>query len=133
MHSQLGAAGAEAMTDHHPGLVAIVDDDVAILDSLKFLLELTGHTVAVYQSAAEFLANREESPACLILDHHMPQMTGLELADRLRRDSRDIPVLLITSVPSPTIIARAKELGVERVLAKPPAEDDLLGFVNRHA
>ena len=60
----------------------------------------------------------------------MPEMTGLELAERLRADSSDSPILLITGSPSPGTSARAAELGINRVLAKPRAEEDLLSFVN---
>ncbi|HUA76808.1 MAG TPA: response regulator [Acetobacteraceae bacterium] len=114
------------------GGVAIIDDDPAVLDSLKFLLELSGHVVTTYASAASFLADRGASHACLILDHHMPQMTGLELLERLRRDGAETPVLLITGSPSPAIIARAAALGVEKVLEKPPGEEDLLRFVGAY-
>ena len=48
--------------------------------------------------------------ACLILDHHMPEMTGLELAERMRADGTGIPILLITGSPSPAIVARAAEV-----------------------
>jgi two-component system, LuxR family, response regulator FixJ len=60
----------------------------------------------------------------------MPEMTGLELAERLRADGSSIPILLITGSPSPTIIARAAELGIHRVIEKPPTEEDLLDFIN---
>lgn len=118
------------MSDNRSGAVAVVDDDPAVLDSLRFLLEVTGHTVATYASAAEFLARGESRPSCLIIDHHMPQMTGLELAARLRGEKYALPVLLITGSPSPTISARAVQLGIEKVLAKPPSEQDLLNFVD---
>jgi CheY-like chemotaxis protein len=59
--------------------------------------------------------NGWKSFACLILDHHIPNMTGLELARRLRADGAVVPILLITGSPSPTIAA---ELGIE-VLDKP--------------
>ncbi len=118
--------------DNHTGAVAVVDDDPAVLDSLKFLLEVIGHRVVTYASAAAFLADRAKRHACLILDHHMPQMTGLELAARLHPDGGAIPVLLITGSPSPAIVARAAQLGIEKVLEKPPDEDDLLSFVNAH-
>jgi CheY-like chemotaxis protein len=59
----------------------------------------------------------------------MPRMTGLELAERLRADGVDVPILLITSAISPSIIARAAQLGVSRVLQKPPSEDKILCFV----
>jgi two-component system response regulator FixJ len=113
-------------------LVAIVDDDIAVLDSLKFLLEVIGFRVATYASATAFLDHEGELPACMIVDQHMPRMTGLELAQTIRDRELNIPVLLITGSPSPAIVARAAELGVVKVLEKPPNEDDLLRFVNAH-
>ena len=116
----------------HPAAVAIVDDDPAVLDSLRFLLEAAGHPVASYASAAAFLADRLTRHACLILDHHMPQMTGLELAAKLHASGAPIPVLLITGAPSPAIVSRAAQLGIEKVIEKPPDENDLLNFVDTH-
>jgi two-component system, LuxR family, response regulator FixJ len=110
--------------------VAIVDDDQAVRDSLRFLLETIGHPVETFASAAEFLKAEQQHLACLILDQHMPEMTGLKLAERLRADGSGIPILLITGSPSPAIVARAAELGISRVLAKPRADEDLLDFVN---
>jgi len=120
------------MVQSHTDAVAIIDDDPAVLDSLRFLLEVAGHTVATYASAAAFQADSVTKHACLILDHHMPQMTGLELVARLRAAGTAIPVLLITGSPSPAIVARAEELGIGRVLEKPPSERDLLSFVDAH-
>jgi two-component system response regulator FixJ len=136
------------MTHDTAGVVAVVDDDHAVLDSLKFLLEVVGYKVVTYASAQAFLndyPNAEGAdgvrsdvdggigePACLIIDHHMPGMTGLALAQKLRDDKIDIPILLITGAPSPAIVIRAAELGIERVLEKPPDESDLLEFVNKH-
>lgn len=114
------------------GTVAVVDDDPAVLDSLRFLLETAGRDVAIYASAREFLDSRPMRPACLILDHHMPQMTGLELAAKLRTEGRVVPVLLITGSISAAIAERASRLGIEKVLPKPPGEHDLLDFVNAH-
>lgn len=112
-------------------VVAVVDDDLAVLDSLKFLLETAGYTVAGYSSATAFLEDRVTSPACLIVDQHMPAMTGLELVARLRQAAASVPVLLITGSPSAAIVARANQLGVE-MLEKPPAEDDVLTFIDAH-
>jgi FixJ family two-component response regulator len=109
--------------------VAVVDDDAAILDSFQFMLELAGFRVAIYSSAIAYLARGGAPPDCLILDQYMPVMTGLELVAKLRAEGVDTPVLLITSAPSASIVTRAREIGVERVLEKPPTEEDLIGFV----
>ncbi len=124
----------EALTpDHFSRPVAVVDDDEAVRASLKFLVELTGHKIRTYASASAFLEDRASQPACLILDQHMPQMTGLELTAHLRIDGSQIPVMLMTGALSPVILARAAELGIERVLSKPPAEVDLLSFIETYS
>jgi two-component system response regulator FixJ len=117
------------MTGFEQRNVAIVDDDAAVRDSLRFLLEVIGHPVETFASAAEFLKAEMHRLACLILDHHMPEMTGLELAERLRADGSDLPILLITGSPSPVIAARAAEIGINRVLEKPLSDEDLLDFI----
>jgi FixJ family two-component response regulator len=60
----------------------------------------------------------------------MPDITGLELAERLRAVGSSMPILLVTGSPSPVIVACAAELGVTKVLDKPPTEEDLLDFIN---
>jgi two-component system, response regulator len=62
----------------------------------------------------------------------MPEMTGLELVAQLRTAGTDTPVLIVTGLPSPSIVAHAAQLGVEGVVSKPLREDDLLRFVNAH-
>jgi FixJ family two-component response regulator len=104
--------------------------DPEVLASFQFLLEVAGHAVDAYASATAFLEDRAARPSCLILDQHMPTMTGLELAARLRADRADIPLLLITADLTPKIVARAGEIGIEKVLEKPLAEDDLLNFID---
>jgi FixJ family two-component response regulator len=120
------------MTDDRTGMVAVVDDDEGILDSLRVLIEMTGCMVSTYASAAAYLADRARLPTCLILDQNMPQTTGLQLASDLRDRGVLIPILLITATPSPEILARAAKLGIEKVLEKPLDEGELLGFVAAH-
>jgi FixJ family two-component response regulator len=113
-----------------PHKIAIVDDDSAVCDSFRLLLEVMGYVVETFLSAATFLAADLRMIGRLILDYHMPQMTGLELAQRLRSDGVRLPILLITGSSSPDIVARAVQLGI-RVLEKPPSEEDLLDFIAR--
>ena len=120
------------MTEAERRIVAIVDNDHAVRESIRFLLEVTGYTVETFASAGEFLRANLERFVCLILDHLMPRMTGLELVEKLRAYGSTIPVLLITGSPSPIIVARAAELGINQVLEKPFDDKDLLDFVNTH-
>jgi two-component system, LuxR family, response regulator FixJ len=121
------------MADTQSDVVTVIDDDHGVRDSLRFLLEAAGHTVATFASAAAFLADRVLRPACLIVDQHMPHMTGLELAELLHGEGTNIPLLLMTGAPSPAILSRAAELGIETVLVKPFNADDLLRFIKARA
>ena len=118
------------MTEAKRRTVAVVDNDHAVLDSFRFLLEVAGCPVEIFASAAEFLQVNTQHFGCMILDHHMPNMTGLELVERLRADGAAIPILLLTGSPSPAIVARAVELDIYRVLEKPPSDEDLINFIN---
>jgi two-component system response regulator FixJ len=120
---------ASPMAGNCRSAVAVVDDDVAVLDSLKFLLEVEGYKVETYSSALALLEDPTPRSSCLIVDQHMPKMTGLELTAELRAKGMQIPILLITAAPSPAIIAEAAQLGIEKVLEKPAVEGDLLNFV----
>lgn len=118
------------MAESQPIRIAVVDDDRAVCDSLQFLLGVMGYPVETFLSAAAFLSADLREIGRLILDHHMPQMTGLQLAEKLRADGLDLPILLITGSLSPDIVARAAGLGI-RVLEKPPSEEDFLNFINQ--
>jgi two-component system response regulator FixJ len=120
----------ERMIENRPCEVAVVDDDPAVLESFRFILELAGYAVQTYPSAMAYLASKATAPSCLILDQHMPAMTGLELAKALRINGSQVPVLLITAAPTKAISERAIEIGIVRVLEKPPAEDELIRFVS---
>jgi two-component system response regulator FixJ len=126
------ADGAAGMHDGHHRAIAVVDDDDAVRDSLQFLLEIAGFSVAAYGSAGQFLneANPDEL-ACLVIDQHMPDTTGLQLIQRLRGQGTALPIALITGSPSPELVRRAHELGVTTVLEKPLSDDVLLQFIER--
>jgi two-component system, LuxR family, response regulator FixJ len=108
--------------------VAVIDDDEAVRDSLKLLLEIVGYSVWTYPSAARFLAETLSPWVCLIIDHHMPQMTGLELISLLRSRGSRIPAALITASSSPEMARRAAQLSAT-LFDKPVAEEDLMHFI----
>ena len=110
--------------------VAVVDDDDAVRDSLRFLLEAAGFSVATYGSAAQFLNEASfENLSCLVVDQHMPGQTGLQLINSLRSLGARMPVALITGSPSADLLRQASELGVAQVLEKPLNDEVLLHFL----
>ncbi len=122
------------MQDGRHRLVGIVDDDTAVRDSLQFLLEAAGYGVVTFHSAAQFLAAPDpDRIACLLLDHHMPEMTGLDLLRRLRRSRRDLPVALMTGSPSAEVTRQALQLGAVVVLEKPLTDRALFQFLGNTA
>lgn len=119
------------MASEHRRIIAVIDDDEAVRSSLELLLSVSGHRTAGYASAADFLAEPHLCRvAALILDHHMPKVTGLELLARLRAHGWCKPVMLVTGSPSADIAARAADLGVENVLEKPLSDEMLFQFVD---
>lgn len=108
------------------GGIAVVDNDAAVCESTRFLLETYDFDVRTFHSGAEFL---RDNPAigCLIVDYHMPGLNGLEVVAELRRRGRDVPaVIMITATTDPSIERQAAELGIRYILKKPLANQVLL-------
>lgn len=114
-------------------LVAVVDDDEGVRESLRFLLETAGFRVETFASGAQFLATCGRDRTCLVVDQHMPHLTGIELLQRLRACGSTLRVALMTGSPSYDLTRRARELGAAMVLEKPLREDMLLQFVSQAA
>ena len=109
-------------------LVSIVDDDPAFGDSIRRLLKSLGYAVAVFPSAAEFLASPKlDATACLVADIHMPAMTGVELYRHLLETGHTIPTILVTAYPNDSDQKYMLSEGVECYLRKPFEEADLIG------
>jgi two-component system response regulator FixJ len=108
------------------GTVFIVDDDEAVRAALKFSLEIDGHTVEVHENG-EALFQRAESPmtGCLVLEHALPGMNGLQLVQELRRRHVDLPAILVTTQPSRDVRTEAAAAGVP-IVEKPLLTDTLL-------
>ncbi len=110
--------------------IVVVDDDAAVRDSLGILLEAHGLRVRDFGSGAEFLKSDAHFTAtCLILDYHMPGMTGIEILEELRRLGLSCPTILITGLSDPMITQRALSAGVMAILEKPLPDDVLIDAV----
>ncbi len=108
--------------------VCVVDDDEAVRDSMRVLLESHGLTVRDYASARAFLAE-VPGDGCLLLDLHMPEMNGLELLEKLRAERVDIPTIIMTGRSDAGLRARAQKAGAIAFLDKPADEDKLIDSI----
>jgi FixJ family two-component response regulator len=102
-------------------VIAIVDDDKSVRESLAGFVESVGYEVALFSSGEEFLksAPQRDDLRCLILDVRLPGMSGFELYTQLTVISRSIPTIFITAHADPAVAAWAAKPGVVEVLFKP--------------
>lgn len=114
-----------------PPLVAVVDDDESVRESLPDLLKELGFATRAFSSAREFLfSNCIGQTKCLILDVAMPDMTGLDLQLELRHRGHQIPVVFISGQKDETIREQALNQGAIRFLYKPFSDTALLDALN---
>lgn len=107
-------------------LVVLVDDDPALLNALKFSLELEGFEVESCDSGEALLLRQLPlEHACLVIDERLPGITGLEALRQLRGRKVDLPALLITTNPGPATRLAASAVGVP-IVEKPLLGDGLL-------
>lgn len=85
------------MSEQAPAVVAVVDDDPRILESLHELLESAGYQVRLHSSARSLLESGVSDIDCLVTDISMPIMDGLELRDRVREMRPELAVFLISA------------------------------------
>ncbi|MDQ0465977.1 FixJ family two-component response regulator [Caulobacter ginsengisoli] len=112
-----------------PQTVVLVDDDAALLASMRFMLELEGLAVETLDSAEALLDHPlPPAPACLVLDQHFEGLSGLDALRRLRERGATLPALLITSRAPPLMRDEAASLGAV-VVEKPLLGDGLLAEI----
>ncbi|MGE8476461.1 MAG: response regulator transcription factor [Paraburkholderia hospita] len=111
------------------GLVYVVDDDPSVCRALTRLVRSAGHEVEAYGSAREFLEHAcgERTPACVVLDVQLPDLSGLELQREL--DAR-LPIVFLTGYGDIAMTVGAIKAGATDFLTKPVRDDDLLGAID---
>lgn len=114
-----------------PLSIAIVDDDTSVLKALARLLSARSLRTRTHTSAEQFLASLGEArPDCLIVDLQMPEMTGLELHQKLIRSGIYIPTIIITAHAEAGTRERCKAAGITAFLAKPMQDATLFAAIN---
>ncbi len=112
-------------------LVAVVDDDESVRESLPDLLREFGFAAHAFASAEEFLASDTLAETrCLILDIAMPGMSGLDLQDKLKIQGHKIPIIFITAQNDEVARAKAFEQGAAEFLLKPFSDTALLAALD---
>jgi FixJ family two-component response regulator len=112
-------------------IVYVVDDDDSVRASLKLLIESSGYHVVTFKSAEDFLDSTfGESPCCLILDIHLPGMSGFNLQGHLVKSQTRIPVIFITGHDRYRMEDEAMRLGAVAYLRKPFDEQYLLDAIH---
>jgi FixJ family two-component response regulator len=123
-----------APDEPRPVTIAVIDDDASVRVSLKRLCEALGFRTRTYASGAEFLASLDGRPPdldCLLLDSHMPEMTGSELHHHLLASGVDIPTIVFTADDSPDAGAHYAPTGIVACLQKPLGSESLVAAVER--
>lgn len=113
-------------------IVFVVDDDEAVRDSVQLLLETEGYR-AVSLASAQALLDRlaPAESGCVIADVRMPDMTGLELQDRLSERRANLPVIIVTGHADVPMAVRAMKAGAVDFIEKPFAHAAIIAAVER--
>ena len=115
-----------------PPLIRVVDDNDTLRQSLEFMLQCEGYEVVSYSSAMEFLKSDTPSrPGCLILDIQMPEMSGLDLFDRLNHRGYEVPVIFLTAHGDIDMAVSAMRDGAVDFVQKPVRQERLLKAIAR--
>lgn len=129
-HAAFMAKRAERSGESHAvttkALVAVVDDDESVRESLPDLLKEIGFTAKAFASAQEFLTTGDiAATRCLLLDIAMPGMSGPELQQELKSRGQVIPIVFITARADEGVRQRLLEQGAVECLFKPFSEQQL--------
>src|SRR5262245_6513594 len=111
-------------------IVFVVDDDESVRESLGGLIRSAGLKVETLASAQQFLDGpRTDAPSCLVLDVHLPGLSGLDLQKRMAEVDIEIPIIFITGRGDVPTSVRAMKAGAVEFLTKPFRDQDLLDAI----
>ncbi len=107
--------------------IFIIDDDQSVRSGLQRLLKAAGKRVESFASPIDFLNSEKKNwPGCIILDFQMPEMTGIELQERLIQDEIELPIIFLSGQSNVPITSNAMKKGAVDFLTKPVDVDELM-------
>ena len=110
--------------------IAVVDDEASVRTMLRRLLRLADYEVAAFKSGEDFIASlATRRPDCVILDVHMPGLSGFDVRSQMRAANIDVPIIFITASDDIALDRAVLEAGWT-LLRKPFPNDELLGAIN---
>jgi two-component system response regulator FixJ len=112
-------------------IIALIDDDDAVLDSLRMVFANRGMRADCFPSAEAFLARNDAAPHCIVSDVRMPGLSGLELQNELRARAIMTPLILITGHGDIAMAVRAIKAGAFEFIEKPFDNEVLLDSIRR--
>ena len=114
-------------------MVFVVDDDASVRKALARLLASAGYAVETFASAREFLdrGRQQDTPACLVLDMRMPNVTGLELQQELKALAPPLPIIFLSGHGDVPSSVSAMKGGAVDFLTKPVNDQNLLSVVGQ--
>lgn len=111
-------------------IVFVVDDDAEVRESLETLIRVGGWRAETFASARAFLTRpRTPAPSCLVLDVSLPDLSGLELQERIAGDRTDMPIIFVTGFGDVPMTVKAMKAGAMEVLTKPFVDEALLSAI----
>lgn len=114
--------------------VAIVDDEEPVRKALKRLLRASGLEAETYANGKDFLeASAQRRPDCVVLDLHMPDMSGYQVLNEMRAMHRMLPTVVITAYDEPGAREQCLAAGAAAYLRKPLDEKLLLNAISANA
>lgn len=117
------------MNEQSP-IVAVIDDDVSVRESIEGLLETAALRVELYASSREYLqARRKDDPSCIILDVRLPGSSGLDFQREMTMAGIRAPIIFITGYADVHMSVQAMKAGAVEFLTKPYRDQDLLEAV----
>ena len=111
-------------------IICIIEDDAAVRESLRLMLELHGYCVEEFEDGARFLARlRFDNVLCIILDLNLPGENGLQILSRLRAQAVATPTFIVTGRADAGIRKEAKRLEALALFEKPLPARELLAAI----